>query len=74
MYSITVIRLNAVTMVFENTELHSLLLEGDLKKELQKREVSEEGLLKVISLKKGERTTIHLQNEGKLWFCYIFKL
>lgn len=73
MFSITIIRLHNVTKVFENTELHSILLLGDIERELAKRNADFEQVEKVLNLQKGDRTTIHIEKEDKLWFCYITK-
>mgnify|MGYP001214508242 CR=1 FL=1 len=57
MYSITHIRLNPETRVFENTQLHGLFLEEDAYEELVFYGCPEESLNKFKSLNKGDRMT-----------------
>lgn len=74
MYTLTLIRLNVKTHVFENTEFNSVILLGDLEKELAKHHTDFEQVEKVLALKKGDRITIETCSTDKLWFYYINRI
>lgn len=74
MYTLTLVRINLVSKVFENTEFHGILLLGDIEKELAAHNTSFEDVEKVLNLKKGERTTIQVESIDKCWFYYIIKI
>lgn len=73
MFNVIIIRLDSVTRVFENTEVNTIFLSGDLKRELQNRNVDNIEISEALSLNKGEKVTVHIEKENKLWFCYITK-
>lgn len=74
MYSLTLIRLNSNTRVFENTEFHSICLLGDVEKELANHNVDFDQVEKVLNLQKGDRITVETTKENKMWFYYINKI
>lgn len=55
LYTITIIRLNAETKVFENTEHHGVVLVGDLEAEFERRKIPFEHLDLVLSMKGGQK-------------------
>tara|TARA_R110000868_G_C10503854_1_gene731420 strand:+ start:80 stop:307 length:228 start_codon:yes stop_codon:yes gene_type:complete len=74
MYTLTLIRLNSVTRVFENTEYHSPILLGELENELAKHHTDFKQVEEVLNLQKGERITVEVDNGDKLWFYYINRI
>ena len=74
--NLVLIRLNANTLQFENTEFHGHIMKSDLIKELEKKNV-EKSVLKdyeeFLNSKYTERMTIDISNNDKLWFFYIIK-
>lgn len=71
MYTLTLIRLNVLTHVFENTEFNSIILLGDLEEELAKHHTNFKQVEKVLNMKKGDRIIIETCSSDKLWFYYI---
>lgn len=74
LFTLTLIRLNAVTMAFENTEFHSFLLLGDLEKELANHNTDFADVEKVLDMDKGSIITIQTQSTEKIWFYYISRV
>ena len=74
MYTLTLIRLNVLTHVFETTEFNSIILLGDLEKELARHHTDFEQVGKVLNMQKGDRLTIETCSSEKLWFYYINRI
>lgn len=74
MYTLTLIRLDSNTRVFQNTEFHSICLLGDIEKELANHHVPFYDVERVFNMKKGDRLTIEVDNSEKLWFYYINRI
>lgn len=74
MFTLTLIRLNSITKVFENTEVNCFMLRGDLEKELSNHHASFEQVEKVLEMEKGQSITIEVDNNDKLWFYYISRI
>ena len=76
MYVLTLIRLNQLTKVFENTEVNSFMLSGDIEKELAYHKADFSQIESVLNMKRGEHKIIQVENtdETKIWFYYIFKI
>lgn len=74
MYSLTVIRINSQTNQFQNTEIHSLFLFGDVERELRKKNPTKEDIEKFESMVKGDSKTFEFQNEDKMWFYYLTRI
>ncbi len=74
MYTLTLIRLNSNTRVFENTEYHSICLLEDIERALSDHNVDFDQVEKVLNLQKGNRITVETTKEDKMWFYYINKI
>lgn len=74
MYTLTLIRLDSNTRVFQNTEFHAVCLLGDIEKQLSKHNSSFSDIEKFHNLQKGDRLTIEVDNDEKLWFYYINRI
>lgn len=73
MFTLTVIRLNSVTKVFENTESHRITLIGDVEKQLAYHKADFEQVERALSMKVSDTITIEVEDitNNKLWFYYI---
>ena len=50
MHTLTLIRLNSITRVFEDSEFNSICLLGDIEKQLQKHSASFEDVEKALNM------------------------
>ena len=71
MHTLTLIRLNSITRVFEDS---GICLLGDIEKQLQKHSASFEDVEKALNMRKGDRLTITIDNNEKIWFYYINRI
>lgn len=74
MYTLTLIRLNAETRVFEHTDYHNTISMEELERMLRERNYEEESLQGILAMKKGHKCTSHIEAGKKLWFYYINKI
>jgi hypothetical protein len=74
MFTVTIIRLESKTFVFENTETNTTLFSGQIENELTKRNVDTDKIQSVLNMKFGDRMTIEKEENGKLWFMYIHRV
>lgn len=76
MKKIVIIRLNAQTRVFENTEEIGSATDSHIVEKLEYRGADAEQIKSFNTFssdKFSERITIEITNGSKLWFCYIIK-
>jgi hypothetical protein len=73
MYSITIIRFNATTRAFEDTEAHSIILKRHLNTEFGKREAPFNSLSKVLNMAKGDSILVEHIKNNQLWHFYVTK-
>lgn len=73
-YTVTIIRLNATTLKFENTEYNSIMQTTDVVKCLTEIGSEYDQNDKFAELKVGSNTTINATKDGKLRFAYIFRI
>lgn len=74
--NLVLIRLNANTFQFENTEFSGHITRLDLIKELEKKEAPQIAFSDLEFLLLGnsaEKITIEVMNNNKVWFFYIIK-
>lgn len=73
MFTLTLIRLNSVTRVFEKNEFNAICLLRDVEKQLNNHSVPFDKD-KISNMKKGDSLTILMDNNKKVWFYYIHRI
>jgi hypothetical protein len=77
MYVLTIIRLDALTKVFENTELMpTILSHSSLISKINEYPVCSESSDQIVWMTIGDRICINVESHvaNKLWFLYISKI
>ena len=76
MYTLTLIRLSASTLKFENTEVNNIMLLGDIEKALGDHGADFSRVGWVIEMNKGQSIVIHVEDlkNDKMWFYYIHRI
>jgi hypothetical protein len=74
LHTITIIRLDDNTMKFENTELHSFILLGDLEKKLISNDADFSQFERCVNMEKGASITLESLKNNKRRFFYIHRI